>query len=514
MQKSWSKWALAHVYKALVAIVLVASGASLAPPAGYAQLPNMGDGAELSASAERRLGDRIIRELYRDPDYIDDPVLVEYVQSIWQPLLAAARLRGEITPEIDDRFAWQVLLGRDRTINAFALPGGYMGVNLGLIGMVGSRDELASVLAHETSHITQRHISRLMAQESRQTPLMLAAMILGALAATKSPDAGSAMIMGGQAVAVQNQLNFSRDMEREADRIGFGVMTQAGFAPQGFVTMFEKLQQASRINDNGDFPYLRSHPLTSARIADMRSRMPLGVMPAIPLELDHAMITARARVLSTAGTPDALRAWMSEAGVYTSATLEPARKAAVLYAAALSAQRTRDFVRARAWATELAGLVQSNPPAARIARLLAAETDFAAGDAPRALATLCPVGSDAPRPEQVLAAQARLRTGQAGDALAGLQNWLATHPNDSTVWQLLASSWQAQGQPLRAVRAEGEAQAAHRDYPAALDRFKAGQDMARRNNAGATPADYIEASIIDTRLRAMELLVREQAAER
>ena len=84
----------------------------------------MGDGGEMTASAERRLGDQIARELYRDPDYIDDPVLVEYVQDIWQRLLAAARLRGDLTPELDERFAWTVLLGRDRSINAFALPGG------------------------------------------------------------------------------------------------------------------------------------------------------------------------------------------------------------------------------------------------------------------------------------------------------------------------------------------------------------------------------------------------------
>ncbi|MDF1485186.1 M48 family metalloprotease [Ramlibacter sp. H39-3-26] len=512
MLNKWRKTTLALINKALKATFLVASVAFLAPAITRAQLPNMGDGSELSASAERKLGDRIIRELYRDPDYIDDPVLVEYVQSIWQPLLAAARLRGEVTPEIDDRFAWQVLLGRDRTINAFALPGGYMGVYLGLIGMVGSRDELASVLAHETSHITQRHISRLMAQESRQTPLVLAAMILGALAASKSPDAANAMIMGGQAMAVQNQLNFSRDMEREADRIGFVVMTQAGFAPQGFVTMFEKLQQASRINDNGDFPYLRSHPLTSARIADMRSRMPLGVLAAQPLELDHAMVSARARVLSTAGTPDALHAWMAEAGTYTSTALEPARKAAVLYAAALSAQKARDFARARGWTAELAELVRSDARAARIVRLLAAEGDMAAGDPRKALADLGPLpATGMPRPELVLAAQARVAAGMAGQALPALQEWVVAHPLDALAWQQLASACHAAGQSLRAIRAEGEAQAAHKDYAAAIDRFKAGQNLARRGGPGA---DYIEASIIDTRLREMESLVREQAAER
>jgi predicted Zn-dependent protease len=227
----------------------------------------------LTTGEERRLGDRIIRELDRDPDYIDDPVLVEYVQGLWQALLAAARARGELSPELDERFAWEVLLGRDRTVNAFALPGGYLGVHLGLIGVVATRDELASVLAHELSHVTQRHISRLIAQQSRQTPLLVGAMVLAALAASKNPGAAQAMVVGGQAVAMQNQLNFSRDMEREADRIGYGLMEPSGFAPQGFVGMFDKLQQANRLNDNGSWPYLRSHPLTTQRMADMQSRL-------------------------------------------------------------------------------------------------------------------------------------------------------------------------------------------------------------------------------------------------
>ncbi|HQQ70569.1 MAG TPA: M48 family metalloprotease, partial [Alicycliphilus sp.] len=149
----------------------------------------MGDGAEMTTSAERKLGDSIIRELYRDPDYIDDAVLHEYVQQLFNALVQAARERGELAPELQERFAWEILLGRDRTVNAFALPGGYFGVHLGLIAVVGTRDELASVLAHELSHVTQRHIARLMAQQGRQTPLMLGAMILGALAATKSPGA-------------------------------------------------------------------------------------------------------------------------------------------------------------------------------------------------------------------------------------------------------------------------------------------------------------------------------------
>ena len=497
--------------------------ACLTVPA-QAQLPTLGDGSDMAAGAERRLGDRIARELYRDPDYIDDPVLVEYVQQIWERLVVAAKARGEMSPELQERFAWEILLGRDRSVNAFALPGGYMGVHLGLIGVVTSEDELASVLAHEMSHVTQRHISRLMTQQSRQTPLLLASLVLGALAASKSPDAANALILGGQAVAAQNQLNFSRDMEREADRVGYGVMTQAGYSGQGFVSMFEKLQQASRINDNGSFPYLRSHPLTTQRIADMQQRhqleasTPAGTAP----DLAHAMVAARARALANRAA-DVERLWLSEPDLAGFASLDAPRRAASLYAATLISLRQRDCARARGFAARLTKEVQGHPAAARQARLLAAELELAAGAPLRAQELLAADPASAGwagklrRPEMILKTQAQLQLGQAGTAPAGgsmadaLQTWLATHPKDATVWQLLASVYRLEQQPLRAIRAEAEAQVALRDYAAAMDRFRAGQDLARHSTAAA---DHVEASIIDTRARDVQTILREQAAER
>ncbi len=116
-------------------------------------LPSLGDAGEMTALEERKLGDAIIRELYRDPDYIDDPVVGEYVDGLWRRLLVAARARGELPPELDERFAWEVLLGRDRSVNAFALPGGFIGVHTGLIAASATESELATVLAHEMTHM-------------------------------------------------------------------------------------------------------------------------------------------------------------------------------------------------------------------------------------------------------------------------------------------------------------------------------------------------------------------------
>ncbi len=497
--------------RALAAAVLAASTA-LTP--GYAQLPALGDGSEMAAGAERKLGERIARELYRDPDYIDDPVLVEYVQNIWQPLLVAARQRGELSQELEQRFAWEIFLGKDRSINAFALPGGYLGLHLGLVAAVANRDELASVLAHELSHVTQRHISRLMTQQNRQTPWLIGAMILGAIAASKNPDAANAVVAGGQALAIQNQLNFSRDMEREADRIGYGVMSHAGFEPAGFVTMFDKLQQASRLNDNGAFPYLRSHPMTTERMADMQARQQLAGrnLSPVPTSLEHALVTARARVLSQAAV-DALRSRVADAQAATLAQQAPARQAAVLYAASLASLKLREPAQAERFALALRPMVQGEAAAARLARLLLVEIALAGGDAARA-ATLVSAG-DGGRPDVLLAAQAAMKTGRAGEASQHLQTWVTLHPKDGTAWQWLAQAYGTQGQGLRAIRAEAEAHVAWLDYAAAMDRFKAAQELVRRMaREGTLGNDHIEASIIDTRTRQVESLLREQALER
>ena len=542
-----SKKASAPVNRALLAIVLAAFASAAVSPAwaqpAASQMPTLGDTSDLSSSDERRLGDRIARDIYRDPDYLDDPVLAEYVQGIWQPLLAAASARGDLSPELSQRFAWEIMLGRDRTVNAFALPGGYLGVHLGLIAVVSNRDELASVLGHELSHVTQRHISRLMAKQGQMAPWMIGAMVLGALAASKSVDAGNALIVGGQAVAAQNQLNFSRDMEREADRVGFNVMTEAGFDSRGFVSMFDKLQQASRLNDNGAYPYLRSHPLTTERIADMQARQALAAAAPAHAEitLEHALVAARARVLANPDV-DALRAWQLEADSTSLNTQAAVRQAGVCYGAALAASQLRDFAQARIYLARLRGLVAGDASAARLAGLLQAEMALRAGDASAAQAALSAVravGSVPPvpaalgapdpapamaRPELLLAAQIALQPGPGGRAdvasaalsasASRLQAWVALKPRDAQAWQLLSQVQSAQHQSLRALRADAEAQVARLDYAAALDRFRAAQALTRERGASQAAADHIDASIIDTRQRQVELLLKEQTLDR
>lgn len=499
-----------------------------APRISSTSLPSLGDSSELSAAAERRIGERIAASIYRDADYVDDPVLSDYLQSIWQPLLAAARARGELPAELDERFAWEVFLLRDRTLNAFALPGGYFGVHLGLISAVGNANEMAAVLAHEISHVTQRHISRLMTQQSRQAPWMIAAMILGALAASKHPDAGSAAIVGGQALAAQGQLNFSRDMEREADRIGFGVMSDAGYASQGVSSMFDKLQQASRLNDNSSFPYLRSHPLTTERIAEAQARTqwasenkPLPLQPLSESETQalqlHAMMAARARILAAPGV-DVLHTLLAEAqrraailgilGISTP-TESSAQNCGALYAGALAAAQLHDFSAATRLLKQLKRQVADMPISShtrKVVELLGIDIALLEGKLAPLTAFHSP-NKNLVRAELLTHAKALTAAGRAPEVSLVLRPWVMEHPKDALAWQLLAQAYGQQNQPVRAIQADAESRIAQLEYAGALDRLKAAQGLMRSQ---PNSADYVEASILDTRTRQVELIVKEQ----
>jgi predicted Zn-dependent protease len=584
------------VKKALAA--LLSASLALSTPWAQAQvrLPALGDSAseDLPVGTERRLGEQIMREIKRDPAYLDDPVLLDYVRSLWGPLLQAARARGDIGPEIEQAFAWNLFLVQDRSVNAFALPGGHVGVHLGLIAVTATRDELAAVLAHELSHVSQRHIARSMGSASRQGALGVAAMLLGVLIAARSnnPDAAQAAIAGGQAAMIQGQLNFSRDMEREADRIGYGVFRDAGFAAPGMAAMFDKLDQAGRLNDSGGFPYLRSHPLTSERLAEARSRLsdqPMGA--GVGRGTLHELMQARARALMdpTVDNWRRLVAQAQQAPVAASAGAAPSasgtaagRSGALqsstpyagtlyvgtLYAGAVAAARLGDHRTAAALAEDLARALNADaagarmpPPgdttaaaldavrSRRVSHMLEAELALSRGEAQTAATAMTalpqlPSASSPPsaggltptagegdaraslpreraplllRSQATLAAtlQARARGDRSDDgalreALEALQTWVAEYRDDAAAWLLLAQASDALGLQLRALRAQAEARAAVGDLGAAIDRLRAAQT---RSRTASGSADFIEASIIDTRLRELQALRRQEMDE-
>jgi predicted Zn-dependent protease len=511
-------------WRRLMALTLAAATATGGfsahlPAAAQVRLPALGESAsdDLSVSAERRLGEQIMREGRRDPQYLDDPLLLEYLLQLWVPLVEAAKKLGDINPEIERAFAFEAFLVRDRSVNAFAMPGGYVGVHLGLMALTNTPDQLASVLAHELTHVTQRHIARSIAPQQRASLVALASILLGIFAASRSNsiDAANAAISTGQAAAIQTQLNFSRDVEREADRIGYSVLTTAGFASGGMAAMFEKLDSASRLTDSGSFPYLRSHPLTVDRISEARNRTLLAGQPLPAPSLLHATMQARARVLMD----DSAQSLQRLSGASSSPVL--ADRVGALVAGALAASLLKDHTRAQSLLTqaqqEAAKAPLREPAAERVLALLQAELALTRSDPQAALAVLDRLpASSAERPPLLLRAQALLMQKQANvngapdltpalrQTTEALQTWVSDHGQDATAWELLAATSQAlvggsegQGMRLRALRAGAEARAVLGDLTGAIDRLRSAQQFSR----GATGQDFIEGSVIDARLR-------------
>ena len=528
-------------------LILSAVCASLlAPPAGLAHteaytpapvisLPALGDSSAqaLSPAAERKLGDRIMRAILGDPAVIDDPLVREYVDLVWQRLLQAARQRGEITAELDQVLAWDSFLVKDRSVNAFALPGGYIGVHLGLLAVTRTPDELASVLAHELSHVTQRHIARMIGQQGRTSWIGIASLLLGVLAASANPAAAQALIYGGQAAAIQGQLNFSRDMEREADRVGFAVLSDAGFRSSGMALMFETLQQASRLNDDGSFPYLRTHPLTTERIGEARARLGTDAWDTrAALRPDaseqwvwHALMAARSRVLM-----DTRSVALEPLGnLRPAADAPPLEAIATHYTRAVTWQRSNGHARAAQALAEARALLPQLPPgqqavAQRVLLISSIEGQLLAQQHEAAAASLRELmGPKRPsviqlsaRPELIYSSRLALalppsadRNTAWADAAARLQTHLSVHPHDGTAWSLLASLWQQLGQPIRAVRAEAEAAAAEGDLPGAIDRAEGGRRRFRQPDAAA----IVELSVLDARLKDWQRQMREDMRE-
>jgi predicted Zn-dependent protease len=276
--------------------LVAGSIAWLASPAFAAEpnLPDIGSPAEatISLSDEYRIGLMIMRGL-RDADQIlDDPEVAQYIDTVGHRLSSGAQ-------EGNRRFTFFVV--KDRGINAFALPGGFIGINSGLLMETANESELAGVLAHEIAHVTQRHIARGLAEQGRtsivSTAAMLAAILLGAAAG--AGDAAMAGVAAAQTLALQQQMTFSRANENEADRVGMGILASAGFDPAGMPGFFGTMARRAGANEAQIPAIVRSHPITTERIAESRARA--AQFPARPVtdSTGYALVRERLRVLMT-----------------------------------------------------------------------------------------------------------------------------------------------------------------------------------------------------------------------
>ena len=265
---------------------------------GGNSLPTLGDASSslISPEMERRIGEDFLKQVRAALPTVDDPILKYYVEKQVADLAQYSELREAVL---------KAILIDNEQINAFAAPGGVIGINLGLMLHAEDVHEYASVIGHELAHLSQRHFARGIEVQRAQTlptlAAMMAAIMIGAIG---GGDAGMAAVSGVQAAAQANQLRYSRGREQEADRVGLNTVVRAGLDPQGMVRMFERMHRAYRYTSKPP-EFLLTHPLSETRIADTRSQVQQYGSKRYPRSLDYQMMRNRAR-LRFADSPEAM----------------------------------------------------------------------------------------------------------------------------------------------------------------------------------------------------------------
>ncbi len=480
------------------------AGATLPSPAAAQNLPNLGDTerAELSPQLERKLGEQIMRDIRRDRDYIDDAAITEYLNNFGNSLVSIRpEARGEASY---DYFFFAV---RDPMLNAFALPGGFIGVHSALLLAAQNESELASVLAHEIGHVAQRHIARMLGQQRQDSLIPLASAILAALAARGSPDASAALLMGGQGVALQRQLNFSRDAEREADRIGLQILRDAGFETSGMIAFFSRMQTATRGYTDTAPAYLRSHPLTTERIADIQARTRDQRYRQRADSLDFHLVRARMRVLqdpSAQGLRDAMVAFDTQQQQKTRNQVVSA-----LYGKAMIALRQGALADARSLLQEAQATAQgpSAPVQSAVLSNLSIEIKLAANQNAEALKEADSARQKFPLSRGIARqyADALIATGRHDEAVNYLRDQAQLYRQEPKLYEQLAMAYAAQGKQALQHLALAESYALQGSVPAAIEQL----GIARRS----PDASFYDQAMIDAREREFKARWMEELKE-
>jgi beta-barrel assembly-enhancing protease len=481
---------------ALAAVLVVQPLVPAVPSieAAHAQgLPDLGDESQslLSPALERKLGESVLRQIRASGAYLEDPEVNDYLNDLGQRLVTAVN---------DGKSDFEFFAVNDSSINAFALPGGFIGVNTGLILLAQTESELASVLAHEITHVTQHHLTRSAAGQQRSMLISLAALLVAVAAARAGGSSGgqiaSAAMAGAQALSAQTQLNYTRENEQEADRIGFARLDAAGFEPGAMAIFFERLQRATRFADGNAPSYLRTHPVTHERIAEAQARAQGRPYRQVVDSLDFHMV--RALLRSYAGSEREAVQYFDDA----LAERKYNNVIAVRYGLVASLLRAKNYGRAKA---ELATLEKIAPPHPMI-EAIAAHVLMDAGDLDAAIRRFEAALARYPNKMQLIYdyPDALLTANRPRDAIAFLELQLVRFPDNGPLHRTAAKAYAAIGKQMLQHRHQGEYYAWAGDLRGAVTQL----ELASK----ATDGDFYQSSVVETRLRTLRRELAEQEA--
>lgn len=458
----------------------------LAAPAN--NLPDLGDvaQADLPPSMEQRIGESLWRDTrVRERSYINDPEISAYLNRL------ADRLVSKLP---DSTQSFELFALRDPTLNAFAWPGGFIGVHSGLIVAAQSESELASVIAHEISHVTQRHIARLYSKRGQMSVIAIASLIVAALAARGNSQAAQAALVGGQAANIATQLSYTRDFEREADRIGIQMLDGAGFDTRGMAAFFERMQRSVRFYESNSPAYLRTHPLTAERIADAAARIEETAYRQVPDSIDFLLVRAKLRAYDGEAREAAAEFESRLRDVQGNA------RVAARFGLAHAALRQRDFVRAQKEVDALRAEGLSSP----MLDNLSGRISLDAGR-PAEAVTIFREGLQRAHGAYALVyglVEALFADNRPEEALDVLVDRVSASTRDPQLYQYQARGYALVGKRLAQHRAQAEAYVLNGQYQAAIEQL----ELAQR----AADGDFYQQSAVDARLRELRERLAEQ----
>lgn len=426
-------------------------------------LPDLGDVSQATITPQqaRQIGEQAMMQIRASKEYLNDSEVNDYLNKIGDRLV-----ENSPEPALDFEF----FAVNDYNVNAFAMPGGFIGVNIGLILITQSESELASVLSHEISHVTQHHLERMVEAQRGSGMISMAAIALAILAARTSPQVSEAAIASVQAGNVQRQLNFTRADEEEADRIGLQLLEKSGFNTHAMPEFLRRLQTSTRLVDNNAPNYMRDHPITSDRIAEIENRVRNLPYLLIPDSLDFQLVRTKL-IAGQKSAPDAI--------AYFSAALGPqnfGNPIAQRYGLVISLLRDNQIARASREMSLLNKQLQSDPSsmnndmiATLQGKVLRAEKNNAA-----ALAFYRGAIQDFPQHRALIYdyTDLLLQDNQPEIAVKLLTDQVALHPSDTTLYDLQARAYAMQGKALEEHQAQAYSYAWQGNLKAAMEQLR------------------------------------------
>jgi len=446
-------------------------------------LPDLGDASQaiLTPLQERQIGQQSMMQIRASKQYLDEPEINDYLNQIGYRL---------VENSAEPSLGFEFFALDDYNVNAFAMPGGFIGVNSGLLLTAQSESELAAVLSHEIAHVTQHHLARMVAGQQNDSLASMAAIAIAILAARNNSQAAQAALTGMQAHAIQKQLDFTRTHEQEADRIGLDILQKANFSIHAMPEFLDRLQKATRLLEGNMPGYLRTHPVTSERIADIGNRVQKQPYRLIPDSLDFQLV--RTKLIGAQKTAPEAIAYFSDALGAQKHGNPIAQRYGLVYALL----RNNETGRASDELSILLKQVQKDPAAKRnpMIETLAGRVKLAARDGQAALAFYRKAVQDFPQHRALVYdyAELLLDSNQAETAVKLLAERLLRHPSDTRLYDLQARGYAMLGKRFEQHQAQAYSYAWQGRLHAAIEQL----ELAKQ-----TGGSFYQASVIESDLR-------------